>query len=159
MALLLQGRVDAITAGLNGQVPQVEARGTKVVYFKYADYGVNTLNNGIIVNTEFSRSKADTVRRFIRAQARGWVDARQDPGAAIDALIKAHPQLAGERGVFKRQLELTFETLTTPNTAGKPLGWMSEADWQQTQDILVKYTGLTDTKPLSQYYTNEFIAP
>ncbi|MCC7047466.1 MAG: ABC transporter substrate-binding protein [Alphaproteobacteria bacterium] len=157
MALLLQGKIDAMTAGLNGQVPQVEARGVKVEYFKYADYGVNTLNNGIIVNAQFLSDKAELVRRFLRAQAKGWADARKNPAESIAALLKAKPELAAEKAVLTRQLELTFETLETPNTKGKPLGWMSDADWEQTQALLKQYADLTTTRPVQDYYTNDFV--
>ncbi len=157
LALLLQGRVDAITAGLNGQVPQLEAQGLKVSYFKYADFGVNTLNNGIVVNREFLKAKPEVVRGFLRAQSRAWEEARKNPGASIDALLKAHPQLASQRQVLMRQLELTFETLETTNTKGKPLGWMADADWTQTQELMVKYAGLKASKPIGEYFTNDFI--
>lgn len=158
MALLLQGRVDAITAGLNGQVPQVEAKGLEVSYFLFADHGVNTLNNGIIVNNEFMKSNPEMVRGFLRAIQKGWQDAIEDPEAAIAAILAENPDRENEREVFERQLELTFETLSTSNTEGHPLGWMAAEDWEATQKLLHEYAGLPETRPVETYFTNEYIA-
>jgi NitT/TauT family transport system substrate-binding protein len=56
-----------------------------------------------------------------------------------------------------RQLELTLPLLTTEATEGKPFGWMAASDWEKTQDIMVKYTGMPRAIPVEQFYTNDFV--
>src|SRR5262249_55434220 len=43
--------------------------------------------------------------------------------------------------ISRREAELSFDTWVTPNTAGKPLGWMSEKDWNETVAVLKQYGG------------------
>ena len=41
--------------------------------------------------------------------------------------------------------------------AGKPIGWIEAATWQNSLNVLKQYSGLRNTDP-SAYYTNDFIA-
>ncbi len=59
--------------------------------------------------------------------------------------------------VAKRELELSWQTWVTPTTAGQPLGWMSEQDWQATIDILHQYGGVSTPLEPRQVYTNDFV--
>lgn len=156
-ALFLQKRADAITAYVNVQVAQLEAQGAKTSYFFYSKYGVDTMANGIAANADWLAKNPDIAKRFLRATAKGWIEAKKNPDAAIAAVLKAYPQLAGQKDVLRRQLDLSFPLLETPNTKGKPLGWMAKADWEKMQEVLSKYGGLKETKPAEQYYTNDFI--
>ena len=38
---------------------------------------------------------------------------------------------------------MSWDTWVTPNTAGKPLGWMSDKDWEETVRVLKQYGGVT----------------
>ncbi len=156
-ALFLQKRADGITGYVNVQVAQVEAQGAKTHYFFYSEYGVNTMANGIVANADWLAKNPDVAKRFLRATAKGWADAKKDPASAIAAVLKAYPQLEGQKAVLARQLDLTFQTLETPATKGKPAGWMAKSDWEKTQEILVKYGGLKDPKPIDQIFTNDFV--
>lgn len=156
-ALFLQRRADAMTANINVQIAQLEAQGARLVYMKYADFGVNTMGHGIVAETRFLAANGALTKRFLRATAKGWADALKEPEAAVEALIKSFPQYRDQKAVLLRQFELTLPTLETPNTKGKPLGWMSAEDWQATQEILAKYAGLEKTLPVEQYFTNEYL--
>jgi NitT/TauT family transport system substrate-binding protein len=135
----------------------MEAEGIGLTYFKYADFGVNTLTIGVAANNSFLLTNGALVQRFVRATVRGWAEARKDPAAAIETIFKSYPQYREQKKVLVRQLELSFPLLETPNTKGKPLGWMAKEDWQQTQQILAKYAGLEKESPVEQYFTNEYI--
>jgi NitT/TauT family transport system substrate-binding protein len=156
-ALFLQKRVDAMTANINVQIAQLEAQGAKLEYMRYADFGVNTLGHGIAVESGYLAKNPAVVKRFLKATSRAWAEALKSPDAAIEAMMKSYPQLRDQKGVFLRQFELTLPTIETPNTKGKPLGWMAAEDWKSTLDILVKYTGFEKPLPVEQYYTNEFV--
>jgi hypothetical protein len=45
----------------------------------------------------------------------------------------------------------------SPNTVGKPFGWMAEKDWQETVEVLKQYGGVTTPLEAQQLYTNEFV--
>ncbi|MNL43559.1 NMT1/THI5 like protein [compost metagenome] len=135
----------------------MEARGLETNYFSFSDFGVNTLSIGIVSNPEYLASNKDIAKRFLRAIKRGIEDAQKDPDAAVAAAISALPQYEAQREVLLKQLKLTFGLLTTPDTTGKPLGWMSEADWQRTQRALVDYGGVKAVRQVSDYFSNDFI--
>lgn len=156
-ALFLQKRVDAMTANINVQLAQLEAQGAKLAYMRYADFGVNTLGHGMVVESGYLAKNPALTRRFIKATARGWSEALKSPEAAVDAMLKSYPHLRDQRAVFLRQFELTLPTIDTPNTKGKPLGWMAADDWKSTLEVLVKYTGFEKPLPVEQYFTNEFV--
>lgn len=157
LALFLQGRADAIPGNVNQQVAQIEAKGTQVYYFLYSDFGVNVLANGIVANIEFAKSHPDAVTGFLRATRKGFQMAIKDPKAAIDALISYYPEQERNRKVLLRQWELSVPHFRTPNTQDKPFGWMAKADWQSTQDILLKYGGLPEAVSLDRLYTNQYL--
>jgi hypothetical protein len=48
--------------------------------------------------------------------------------------------------------------METPHCIGKPAGWMSAADWEQTLNVLEEAGMLKGkSKDLSVYYTNDLL--
>ncbi|MFB6462881.1 ABC transporter substrate-binding protein [Bradyrhizobium tunisiense] len=156
-ALFLQGRADAIPANVNVQIAQLEDQGAKLHHFLFSDFGVEMMNNGIVANANWVRQNHDAAKAFVRTSMDAFMMSKEDPDKAIDMLIKRMPQQARNRTVLRRQLELTFPSLVTRNTVGKPLGSMADQDWRETQDLLLKYGGLSRAVELSKLYTNELI--
>lgn len=157
LTLFLQNRVDAITGFVNVQVAQIEAQGIKTSYFYYADHGAGTLSIGVVTSDQMIRKRPETVRKFMRAVSAAWKHAIKNPDAAVEAALKEFPQYAAQKAVLRRQLDLTFPLLETPNTKGEPIGWMSEKDWQDTQRILRDYNNVKIAKEATQYFTNDFV--
>ncbi len=157
LALFLENRVDAITASLNVQVPQIEAQGAKLHYFRYSDFGVPMMNNGIVANSGFVAKHPNAVRKFLKVTREAFLDAMQHPNAAVDALIRERPQQARNRAVLLRQLQLSTGLYVTAHTQGKPFGEMSKADWEKMDELLVKYGGLPKAVPVGKLYTNAYL--
>ena len=81
-----------------------------------------------------------------------------DPGRAADDVLAEFPKAgSGNKQVILEQIKLTIPKFHTSNSAGKPVLWMSDQDWTDTQDTLAKYAGLKGTRPISAYFTNEFV--
>jgi NitT/TauT family transport system substrate-binding protein len=59
--------------------------------------------------------------------------------------------------IARRELEMSFNTWVTPNTAGKPIGWMSDKDWDDTVETLKQYGGVTTPLKTSDLYTNDLV--
>jgi NitT/TauT family transport system substrate-binding protein len=153
---LITGQVDAIAGYAQGYVPSVEIRGNKKARILwYADCGVTAVSNGIIVHVDLIKEDPDLIRSFVAASLKGFLYGR----AHIDelaAIVKKFSE-ATLPAISRREAELSFETWVTPNTAGKPLGWMSEKDWEETVSVLKQYGGVTTPLEASQLYTNEFV--
>lgn len=156
-SLFLQRRADAIPANVNVQIAQLEAAGAEVHYFLMSDYGIQQMNNGIVGNSDFIAKNPEAVKGFIAATAKAFEMARENPEAAVDALIESVAGQARNKDVLLRQLDLTFPLLGTEATQGKPFGWMAESDWEQTQDVLIRYMGMAEALPVEKFYTNDFI--
>jgi ABC-type multidrug transport system ATPase subunit len=116
------------------------------------------LENGRVVMegaSDVLKNNPDLVRKVVRATIRGWEYAQQHPEEAVGAGLKRSE--GGKQDVFMRQLTETFKLLHTRNSEGKPLGWMSEADWEDSLKLLRQYFGLEGNRPAKDFYTNDFL--
>jgi NitT/TauT family transport system substrate-binding protein len=153
---LIIGQVQAIGGFAQGQVPSVEIRGNKKTrVFWYADCGVNTVSNGIVVHTDMIREDPALIGAFVAASIKGFLYARRHPDELVATVKKFSPTV--DLAITRREAELSWQIWETPNTAGKPLGWMSEQDWAQTIDVLRQYGGVTSPLAPEQLYTNDFV--
>jgi NitT/TauT family transport system substrate-binding protein len=153
---LITGRVPAIAGFAQGYVPAVEARSKKDVrIFWYADYGVTAVSNGIIVHEDLLKSDPELVRAFVTPTIKGFIYGRNNPDEAI-ATVRKYLDTA-DPAIARRELELSWKTWVTPNTAGKPLGWAADADWAETINVLKEYGGVTASLTTSQLFTNDFV--
>src|SRR6185437_2594451 len=100
-------------------------------------------------------SKPDLVRRFIAATQKSWQAAKDDPDAAINALLKAKPTLDFQSQ--KNQLVTDLPNLWSPATQGKPIGWGAQSDWEATEQLLKQYGNLETGKPASAFFTNDYL--
>lgn len=156
-AMFLQKRVDAITGVTYFHLPPLEADKVKVKYFTYGDFGVSALEGGVAANTEWLAANPKLAAGFVKATQKAFDAAKADPAAAVDAAIKLRPELARNRDVHVRQLQISIESFATPNTAGMPFGKMSDKDWQTMVDQLVASKQIPAAIPLDRLYTNEFV--
>ena len=155
-ALFLQNRADAIPANVNVQVAELEAQDAKLYYFRYSDFGVELLSQGLGANVDWAKQNPDAVKAFVRVSRDAHTAALADPGKAVDLLIKRLPDQARNKKVLLRQMELSKDAYVTSATKGKPFGTMVDEDWNSTQDTLVKYGALPKATPLDKLYTNAY---
>jgi NitT/TauT family transport system substrate-binding protein len=155
-AALMTKQVDAIAGFAQGWIPTIEIRGGKGARtLWYSDCGVNAVSDGIIARSDFLKSDPDLVRRFVSASLKGFLYARQNLDEAAQIVKKYAP--TSDIAITRREAELSWATWVTPNTAGKPLGWMSDVDWRATINVLYQYGGVTKELQLDQLYTNDFV--
>ena len=153
---LITGRVDAIGGFVQGYVPGIEVRGNKETRTMwYADCGVNVVSNGIIARPATLKNDPALARDFVAASIKGFLYARQHPDEAI-AILKTYLESI-DPTISRRELELSWKTWITPETAGKPLGWMSDKDWASTINTLKTYGGVTTPLDAATLYTNDYV--
>lgn len=155
-ALFLQRRADAIPANINVQVGQLEAQGAELYFFRYSDFGVELLSQGLAANVGWLQENGDAAKAFVRVSRDAHAVALEDPEKAVDLLIKRLPDQARNKSVLLRQMELSKDAYTTSATKDKPFGYMAEEDWKLTQDTLVEYGGLPRATALDKLYTNAY---
>jgi NitT/TauT family transport system substrate-binding protein len=153
---VINGQVDAIAGFAQGWVPSIEIRGNKQARLLwYADCGVTAVSNGIIVHPDLLKQDPELIRSFVAASLKGFLYGRQHPDEAAEIIKKYLP--TSDLAISRREMELSWATWVTPNTVGKPLGWMSDKDWEATVGVLKQYGGVTVPLEASQLYTNEFV--
>ena len=152
---VLERKADALLGGADDQYFLIKQRGIEPAALRFADHGANIVGMTVLTKSELIKSKPDLVRRFVRASARSWEEAKKNPGAAVDAALKVKPDL--NRQSTLDQLMVDIELLDSPNSRGR-VGWGAQADWDQTLTLLKKYRGLETNLPWTAFHTNEFIA-
>jgi NitT/TauT family transport system substrate-binding protein len=152
---LLQGQVSFTTGWAFTDALKVAAQKPIEQPMLLADYGVNVLGAGFVVQKETAATKRETVRHFLAATAKGYEESEKDPGAAVAAMIRARPQ--GSSDLWLKQLKLFPPFLKTEASKGHGFGWTAREDWIQTIDILKKYFGMTASVDLTNLYTNDLL--
>ena len=153
---LVNRQVEAVAGFAQGYVPSIEFRGrTETRLMWYADCGVNVISNGIIVHNDLIKAEPKLIGDFVAATIKGFLWGRAHPDEAAQ-IIKEF-SAATVPAISRREMELSWKTWVTPNTAGRPLGWMSDKDWESTVDVLRTYGGVTGPLEAGRLYTNEFV--
>jgi NitT/TauT family transport system substrate-binding protein len=151
----LTRKIDVMSVYLSNEWPQIEKRANvKFNMLRVSDFGLNLLGASIIVGNAFAEQNPETVRKLLRATAKGYRDAMADPKAAAKSMAK-YMKVPEDPEVLDRQVEATVISTNAP--AGKPIGWQEAADWQANLTLLKETGGLPEIKPLNAYYTNDYL--
>jgi len=151
---VLEKRADALLGGADDQYFLIKQRGLEPAALRFADHGANIVGMAILTRGELIKSKPDLVRRFVRATAKSWEEAKKHPGEAVDAALKVKPDL--NRQSTLAQLGVDIELIDSKNTRGR-IGWGAQADWDQTINLLKQHRGLQTDQPWTSFHTNEFV--
>jgi len=151
---VLEKRVDALLGGADDQFFLIKYRGEEPAALRFADHGANIVGMTILTQEATIKNKADLVRRFVKATARSWEEAKKNPEAAVDATMKIKPDL--NRASQLDQLKVDIELLDSPNSKGR-IGWGDQKDWDQTIALLRQYRDVQTDKPWTAFHTNEFL--
>jgi NitT/TauT family transport system substrate-binding protein len=156
---VMNGQADLLLGYVMDQAIKLQDATHKQIYpIRFADYGVNLVSSGIIVQKDFLKSKPDVVRRFLRATTRSMEEASKNPEAAVDAMLKAQPK-SGVRETALVGVKNTVALYHGPdNPKDRPLR-VGAKNMAETLQLLVDYGGLDKAsagKP-EDYYTNDFL--
>jgi NitT/TauT family transport system substrate-binding protein len=152
IALLTEGKVDAIMGFFHDQAPTIEKNtGKKVSYLLFADYGMNMLGTGLVVHDNLLAKDPALVKAFVRATQKSWAEAVKDVNGATEAMAELAEQ-EPPKDVLVRQLTLAGELL-----AGSP-GVNTEAKWGETISLMRQYAELKDSGGPSRYWDGTYAA-
>jgi NitT/TauT family transport system substrate-binding protein len=151
---VLEKKADALLGGADDQYFLIKQRGGNPAAMRYADWGANIVGMTIVAKNETLQKNPDLVRRFLRASVKSWEEAKKNPGAAVDAALKAKPDL--NRQSTLDQMLVDFDLLDSKNSKGR-IGWGAQADWDQTLAILKNYRDLQTSQPWTAFHTNDFL--
>ena len=156
---VMNNQADLLLGYVMDQAIKLQDATQKQVYaIKFADYGVNMVSSGIIVQKDYLKAHPDVVKRFLKATQRSMEEAAKSPEAAIDAMIKAQPK-SGVKETALVGMKATAALYKGPdNPNDKPLR-VGEKNMTETLALLVEYGGLdrATAGKAEDYYTNEYL--
>ncbi len=151
----LTRKIDVMSVYLSNEWPQIEKRANvKFNVLRVSDFGLNLLGASIIVSNAFAEQNPETIKKLLRATAKGYRDAIADPKEAAKAMAK-YMKVPEDPEVLDRQVEATVVSTNAPQ--GKPVGWQDSADWQANLTLLKETGGISEVKPLGTYFSNDFL--
>src|SRR5882672_1013798 len=155
---VMNDQADLLLGYVMDQAIKLQDAKQKAVYpIKFADYGINLVSSGIIVQKDFLKSKPDVVKRFMRAATKSLEEAAKSPEAAVDAMLKANPKSGVKETalVGMKNTAALYKGPDNPNDRPFRVGSKNMAD---TLQLLVEYGGLDKATAgkAEEYYTNDY---
>jgi NitT/TauT family transport system substrate-binding protein len=159
---LLQGRIDVLM-GIGNEIPDLQVTDPDQKYeaFLLADSGIDSLAHGLITTDTSISDRPEVVAAFVRGAQRSWEYMLEDPAhlqEAIDLLLSKYESVKGSGDSLLAALQSAVDILRAGATEGEPLGFMSEASWTESFDLINLSEEVEVTKPPSDFYTNEFLS-
>jgi NitT/TauT family transport system substrate-binding protein len=155
--LYMSGRVDGAFSSAPFMQPIFDRqRPTKTI--KFSDYGLEFPSFGLFATEATIAAKRDQIRKFASVTAGAWqyiLNGHEAEG--VQAIMEARPQAKLDPQVLLDQIKILRGLVSTPATAGKPMGIMAEADWAKAIDTLQQGKLMGHVEAPGAYYTNEFI--
>lgn len=159
MNALISGQAD-LTMGyvMDQPVKLLDATGKPVTSIRFADYGVNLVCSGIIVQKGFLAKNPDLVKRFMRAATRSMEEAAKNPEAAIDAMLKADPK-SGVKDSLVGGLKQATALYQAPGMPPSRPYRVSAKTMNDSFQMLLEYGGVDKATAgkAEDYYTNDYL--
>jgi len=156
-AMYVSGQADALVSTAPYYLPVLaDKRPSQAILF--ADYGIPLPAVGLVANTEFVKNNRQAVVDFLQVyfRALGWIYEGNE-AEAVAIFQKHRPASKLSVKAISAIIASYHPYLSPKSTAGKPLGWHSDADWAKAIS-LISQTGLikagSDPK---NFYTNTFV--
>lgn len=106
----------------------------------------------LVANDRLLSDSPDTVRRFTQATLKGFQYVIDNPEEATDIMARLFSDRSS-REVFSGQIQNMLDLLLQE----PGLGVGSDQVWKQSLGILSQSGLIEETRPLNEYYTNEFV--
>ena len=155
---LLAGRVDAILIFYT-EKPTVDAASKKVgkkpLYMLYADHGMATYGNGLLVHQKTLKDKPDLVKRFLAATYKGIAWSVENPQEAVDIFIKHNPAISPD--LARKHFDIAVDSLLSANALKEGIGHMTTKRMAFTNDLITTHMKLPKKSAVEDVFTNEYL--
>lgn len=153
---LLAGNVDVAT-GIFSNALALQRQGYDASMLLVGKY-VPTIGRTVVSRPGFAADQPAAVRGFLRATARGWLWAANNPSAAEDVMIEEKPSLEESRELGVTKIEFTAKNLvSTPAVARNGWGWQSGDVWTTVHETVAANDVVTADLAVEDAWTNEFL--
>ena len=156
---VINGQADLLLGYVMDQnIKLQDATKKAITPIRFSDYGVNLISSGIVASKDTLTTKADMVKRFMRAATKSLEEAEKNPEAAVAATLKAQPK-SGQPDTMLVGVKLTTALYHTDETKSLRPFRVSMKNVGESLDLLVQYGGMdpaTRGKP-EDFVTLEFL--
>jgi NitT/TauT family transport system substrate-binding protein len=159
--MLIRGEVDFISGHFFSSFLDLKSKGVKesdLVYFRYADFGMDFYGNAIIAHPKFIVDNPKAVSGFLKATTKAMKEVLADPKMAV-AVVKKRDPLT-EESVELERLDLAIKTnIVTPWVKSNGMGDVDMARLQRSIDQVAQAVGLTKPPKAEELFVNAFLPP
>jgi NitT/TauT family transport system substrate-binding protein len=156
---VINNQADLLLGYVMDQAIKLQDAVHKPVYpIRFADFGVNMVSSGFIVQKDYLKEKPDVIKRFLRAATKSLEEAAKNPQAAVDAMLAAKPK-SGVADTALVGMKNTAALYKGPdNPKDRPLR-VGRKNMEETLALLAEYGGLDKASAgkASDYYTNDYL--
>ncbi len=156
---VMTGQADLLLGYVMDQAIKLQDGVHKEIYpIRFADYGVNMVSSGFIVQKDYLKAHPDVIKRFLKAATRSLEEGAKNPEAAVDAMLKAQPK-SGVKETALVGMKATAALYKGPdNPKDRPLR-VGAKNMQETLSLLEEYGGLEKASmgKAEDYYTNAYL--
>ncbi|MBT8413682.1 MAG: ABC transporter substrate-binding protein, partial [Boseongicola sp.] len=157
--MLAQGEVDAVTGFSFSSYLNLVRLGVPeddISTILMADFGLELYGNAIIANTDWATANPDTLKAFLAAVADGWVDAINDPDAAVASLIERNP--AADAALETRRLQLAIDAnVATDAVMEGGMGLVDPTRMARALEQLAETYEFQSPPEASLYFTDAYL--
>jgi NitT/TauT family transport system substrate-binding protein len=150
------GRVDGMMTVANAFVQVDPLRPSQIVLA--STLGVDMPGEGLIASDKVLAAKHDAIGKFvdiIRQTIEYMYDGHE--AEAVDATLKARPDLSKSRDVLLTEALLAKDFLRTPGTQGHPFGWQSREEWAKQIAFMTAAKIIGPGHMADEFFTNALI--
>ncbi|RZJ25874.1 MAG: ABC transporter substrate-binding protein [Haliea sp.] len=131
--------------------------GVEPVVHLLADQGFDNYQNTLIAAPKMVKERAEVVKRFVDATAKGWASYLGSDPAPANALIKkANPQMQDDLLAYAVGAMNKFGIVESADTKVHGIGYMSDARWKKFYDAMVVAGAQPPNLDLKSAYTLQF---
>jgi NitT/TauT family transport system substrate-binding protein len=153
----VNGDVDVVTGTRYADLALLRRRmgADTLRVFDPESFGISIPRDTLIVSETTAKEKPELVKAFLLATIRGWQEARRDPKAAIDAVMKVAPTL--ERPVEEETLVEILKIMSAGPASSNGLYWIDPEVVHKTHDFLVEHKALEQPVDLKAAFLPDFL--
>lgn len=150
---LFEGDIDVVTVFATNEPVNAGLQGVETNVWVPFDYGVETSANALFTTQSYFDQNPDVTCGVVRAIARGWEYAHENPDETTDIVVASDPDNL-DRETERLKLDATLAHVRTPESIESGIGFMTADRWHTVVDVLQTYGGLTVDVDVSGLFTD-----
>jgi ABC-type nitrate/sulfonate/bicarbonate transport system substrate-binding protein len=153
--ILAAGKVDVYPVFESNEPDILQRLGVPTRLIRPIDYGVPSLGLTYLTRQQLVDTDPTALERFLKATLHGIQDAKDNPEAATDIVMKFAPN--EERDHQLSMLKVELDMADGPASRERGIGWSTPQQWQSFHDTLLAYGGLSKAVDVNTAFTDRIL--